>query len=156
MPVALALAAALVFPDAESKATLPALAGAFLTPLLASAFVVVILSAVLSTVTSAVLSPAGVLAQNVLPKSLGKQISSLTLNRMCVVFVAAASLVTAYLGENAVELLEAAYEMTLVSLLVPLLMGLYGRPISGWPALAAMATGIGLWLLHFALGLHEP
>ena len=46
--------------------------------------------------------------------------------------------------------------MTLVSLLVPLLMGLYGRPISGWPALAAMVMGIGLWLLHFALGLHDP
>ncbi len=63
LPVMLALAAGLLMPELESDATLAALAGTFLNPFLASVFVVVILSAVLSTVTSAVLSPAGILAQ---------------------------------------------------------------------------------------------
>lgn len=161
LPVALALAADVLFPQGEAKGTLPALAGAFLSPLLASVFVVVILSAVLSTVTSAVLSPAGVLAQNVLAKPLGGVVKPLTLNRYCVIFVAAASLVTAYANllnpdTTAVALLEAAYEMTLVGLLVPLLLGLWTRPVSGLPALAAMVTGMGLWAVHFAGSLRNP
>ncbi|MGC1272952.1 MAG: hypothetical protein WBC44_04540, partial [Planctomycetaceae bacterium] len=143
-------------PEAAAKATLPMLAGAFLDPFLAAAFVVVILSAVLSTVTSAVLSPAGVLAQNVLARPLGKRMSMLKLNRLCVVFVAAASLVTAYLGDSAIELLQAAYEMTLVTLLVPLVLGLYTRPVSGLPALAAMTVGLALWIEHFVAGLVQP
>lgn len=156
LPVMLALAAGLLMPELESDATLAALAGTFLNPFLASVFVVVILSAVLSTVTSAVLSPAGILAQNVLAKPLAGVASPLHLNRYCVVFVAFASLVTAWFGESAAELLSSAYEMTLVGLLAPLLFGLWSRPTSQWPALASMLVGIGLWALHFALGLHDP
>jgi Na+/proline symporter len=156
LPVMLAVAAGLLMPELESDATLAALAGAFLNPFLASVFVVVILSAVLSTVTSAVLSPAGILAQNVLAKPLERVISPLMLNRLCAVFVAFASLVTAWLGESAAELLGSAYEMTLVGLLAPLLFGIWTKPTSHWPALASMLTGIGLWFLHFALGLHDP
>lgn len=156
LPVMLALAAGLLMPETATKATLAALAGAFLNPFLASVFVVVILSAVLSTVTSAVLSPAGILAQNVLAKPLAGVVSPLKLNRYCVVFVAAASLVTAWLGESAAELLGSAYEMTMVGLLAPLLFGLWTKPTSPLPALASMLVGIGLWALHFALGLHDP
>lgn len=156
LPVMLALAAGLLIPNTDTKATLPALAGAFLNPFLASVFVVVILSAVLSTITSAVLSPAGILAQNMLAKPLQGRIAPLQLNRYCVAFVAAASLVTALLGESAAELLGAAYEMTLVGLLAPLLLGLWTKPVSSLPALAAMLTGIGLWGIHFALGWHDP
>lgn len=161
LPVMLALAAGLVFSENEAISTLPMLAGMFLSPFLASVFVVVILSAVLSTITSAVLSPAGVLAQNVLAKPLAGTISPLWLNRCCVLLIAGTSLVTAYLNwlsphAGAVALLEAAYEMTLVGLLAPLLLGLWMRPVSGIPALAAMSTGIGLWTLHFAAGLHAP
>lgn len=156
LPVMLALAAGLLMPELDSDATLAALAGAFLNPFLASVFVVVILSAVLSTVTSAVLSPAGILAQNVLAKPLAGKIAPLQLNRLCVIFVAFASLVTAWLGESAAELLGSAYEMTLVGLLAPLLFGIWTRPTSHWPALASMLVGIGLWTLHLALGIHDP
>ncbi|HEX6984204.1 MAG TPA: sodium:solute symporter family protein [Planctomycetaceae bacterium] len=157
MPVTLALAADLAIPGAErASGTLPALAGAFLNPFLASVFVVVILSAVLSTITAAVLAPAGVLAQNVLARPLAGVLAPIALNRLCVVGVAGASLTAAYFGESAAELLQAAYEMTMVSLLVPLLLGLWMRPASGLPALASMAVGIGLWSLHFAGGLMRP
>ncbi|MCB9682528.1 MAG: sodium:solute symporter, partial [Alphaproteobacteria bacterium] len=74
------------------------------------------------------------------------------LYRWSVAFVAAASLGVAYLGEDAWSLLESAYEITMVSLLVPLLGGLWwpGRPERS--ALAAMATGSVVWAAHAAAG----
>jgi len=154
VPPMLGLAANLLMPGSKTGATLPALAGLFLDPWLAALFVLVVLSAVLSTVDSAILSPASVMAQNVLPRLPLRRFDALQLNRLSVVFVTAVSVVFAFLGESAYGLLEGAYELTLVSLLVPLAIGIYrpARPGPPAAAVAAMATGTGLWLLHQALG----
>jgi hypothetical protein len=58
----------------------------------------------------------------------------------------------AFAGEDAYSLLEDAYELPLVGLFVPLALGLYRPPGREAPALAAMAVGTGLWVLHYALG----
>jgi len=69
-----------------------------------------------------------------------------------VVGVALASLAVAYSGEDAFSLLESAYEVGLVSLLVPLAAGLYSRRGGQPAALWAMVVGTLPWLVHLVAG----
>lgn len=150
IPLILALAGNLLFPDSVTSEILPALAHAFLHPVVAVIFVVALLSAVLSTIDSAILSPASVLAENLLSKFTGH--NKLALNRLSVLAVALCSLGLAYAGTSAYELLEAAYVLTLVGLFIPLTLGLYSNPKSGRSAVAAMIVGTATWGLHYLFG----
>lgn len=154
LPVLLGLVAAAYYKDRITESVLPALAYAFLHPVMAVIFVVVVMSAVLATITSAILSPAAVLAQNLLLKvrSIRERASGLTINRWCVVLIAAASVATAYSGHGAYALLENAYSITMVGLFVPLTMGLYTKPRNELPALVSILVGIGVWLPQYLLG----
>lgn len=149
IPLLLALVVDRLNP-AINTAILPALAHEFLSPSLMVIFVVVLLSAVLSTIDSAILSPAAVLAQNVAPR-LGRG-ETLRNNRLAVMLVASCSLVVAYAGENAYSMLEEAYALTLVGLFVPMMLALYSDPTSELPAIASMLVGMGIWGVHFAMG----
>ena len=153
LPLILGLAADLLAPGAPERSTLASLAQLFLSPGMAVLFTLVLMSAVLSTIDSAILSPASVLAQNLAWPVLGERLgergwTQLRMNRACVVLVGLGALVTAYVGENAYSLLEEAYALGLVSLLVPLLIGLHSERGGERAALAAMALGTGAWLLH--------
>ena len=152
IPVYLALASRLLLPDSVTSSILPALASAFLSPTLAVIFTVVLASAVLSTIDSAMLAPSSLMAQNIFPKVVGHRFSPLNLNRWALVFTAGASLAMAYIGEDAYSLLEESYSMTLVGLLVPLAMGLYRPPRSEASAVACIIAGNSVWLLHVFLG----
>ncbi|MBK6922988.1 MAG: sodium:solute symporter family protein [Deltaproteobacteria bacterium] len=147
----LGLSADLVAPGLASKSTVAMLASLFLSPPLAVLFVLAVMSAVLSTIDSAILSPASVLAQNLLAPR-WPSADLLRLNRWSVIAVTLVSIATAYLGESAYSLLESAYELGLVSLLVPLLMGIRTMVGAERAALASMIAGTVLWALHFALG----
>ena len=151
IPVGLGLTAALLAPNDE-RAILPILAGLLLHPLGATVFVLAIMSAVLSTIDSAILAPAGVIAENLLRRLPPRRVSRLGLDRICVLGVSLASLAVAYLGEDAWTLLETAYEVGLVSLLVPLVMGLASSRGREPAALAAMTVGTLGWLAHLVLG----
>lgn len=151
VPVVLAMAVDVLIPGAGDQAVLPLLAATFLSPPLAVLLVVTIISVVLSTIDSAILSPATVLAQNLLRPTMSASTDPVRLNRLAVLTVAGLSLVTAYLGQSAFSLLESSYELGLVSLLVPLLGGLYLLRSQG-AALASMVVGTSGWLLHMALG----
>jgi solute:Na+ symporter, SSS family len=148
IPVGLGLAAGLLFDDEQVK-ILPALASIFLRPALAVVFILALVSAVLSTIDSAILAPASVLSQNLLAR--WSRISPVKLNRLAVLLVAACSLAMAYAGENAYALLEGAYEIGLAGLFVPMMFGLFTRPRSGRPAVTSMIVGGGLWLAHYLL-----
>jgi len=153
-PIALGLAGRLLFSDSLDRAVLPALMQVFLHPFPAIVFTVALISAVLSTIDSAILSPASVLSQNVLPRLVGDRLALTPLqwNRWAVVMVTAASLGVAFMGESAYSLLEDAYELPLVSLFVPLTLGLFRRRGRERAALASMIAGAALWLVHYALG----
>lgn len=149
VPVGLGLAARITFPEDVEQAVLPALAHGFLAPVPAVVFTVVLASAVLSTIDSAILSPASVLSQNLLEHVNRGFLKPLVLNRLSVVVVAVASLGFAFAGESAYALLEDAYELPLVGMFVPLVMGIYAKPRSALPAIASMSAGLFLWLLHY-------
>jgi Na+/proline symporter len=152
IPLGLGLVARLSFGDSVERSILPALAHQFMHPASAVIFTIALMSAVLSTIDSAILSPASVLAQNLFEKVNRGRLPSLALNQAAVVLVTAASLGMAYLGEDAYALLEGAYELTLVGLFVPLALGLCLKPRGELPALASMLTGSVLWLVHYGSG----
>ena len=151
VPVALGLAAALLAPD-EHRAILPVLADLLVHPLVSVLFVLALVSAVLSTIDSAILAPAGVIAENLFRSSDRRERGRLLGDEAAVLGVALASLAVAFLGETAYSLLESAYEVGLVSLLVPLVMGLWFRRGGETAALASMGVGTVLWLAHLSLG----
>jgi len=135
--------------DLESEAVLPQMSERLLSGPMQAVFLLTVLSAVLSTIDSALLAPATVLSENVLsPISTW---SPLTRNRSCVAIVSLVSLALAFSGETAYGLLEATYELTMVALLAPLCFGVKRRVEPGW-ALAGMIAPSLLWTSHFALG----
>jgi solute:Na+ symporter, SSS family len=163
LPLVLGLAADLLVPGEGERSTLPLLASLFLSPWTAIVFTLAVMSAVLSTIDSAILSPSSVIAHNLLPRRLHDRIGSLNLHRIAVLGVTLAALGTAHLGESAYEMLEDAYALGLVSLLVPLLLGVRTRWGHEDAALTAMTVGTGAWLVHaiadwpcFAAPLLEP
>jgi SSS family solute:Na+ symporter len=160
IPVVIGLAADIVIPGAPGHSTLTTLTQYFLSPGMAVLFTLVVMSAVLATIDSSILSPASVLAQNLL-WPVGQRwfehrgVNLLLLNRACVVTIGLASLLTAMLGEDAYALLEHGYASGLVSLLVPLLFGLYSKRGNERAALISMLVGTGVWLLHLITGAEQ-
>ena len=153
IPVLLALAAHVILPaQANRSAVVVALAQKLLTGPMAIVFVLALISAVMSSMDSAILAPAAILAQNVLIPRYGERHPPLWFNRMAVLFVAGASLVLAYLGESAFALLEQAYVLPMVTLLVPLVTALRSSQPQPRQARAAMLVGLVVWLSHAVLG----
>jgi solute:Na+ symporter, SSS family len=152
LPLILGLSARILLPGDTSSSILPALAYAFLSPPAVLVFILALVSAVLSTIDSAVLAPAGVLAQNVFPRFDGGRFSSLARNRFAVVLVTAASVGMAFAGQDAYRLLEDAYTLPLVGLFVPLALALRRQPRHERSALASMVVGCGLWGVHQVTG----
>ncbi len=160
VPLLIGLAADLLVSGAPEQSTLTTLAQLFLSPGMAVLFTLVLMSAVLSTIDSAILSPASVLAQNLAWPLLRERLqprgwTELRLNRACVLVVGLGALVTAYVGEDAYSLLEEAYALGMVSLLVPLLLGLHSERGGEPAALVAMALGTGTWLVHLLSGAEQ-
>lgn len=152
LPLFIGLASNLIAPDASDQSIIPLVARLLLSPWVTLLFVLAVCSAVLSTIDSGILAPSSVLAQNLLSRLPRQRFSSLTLNHLSVVGVTAGSLAIAYVGEDAYEMLEGAYEVGLVALVVPLTLGLYRRGGRERAAIASMIAGTLVWLVHLALG----
>jgi Na+/proline symporter len=152
LPIVLGLAASVLAPGHEADATLGLLASRLLSPGWSVLWLLAVVAAVVSTITSAILSPASVLAENLLPRTRWGRYDPLLRSRACVVLVGAAAWVTALLGEDAYSLLEDAYALGLVSLFVPLVFGAHESRGDQRAALGAMAVGTGAFAVHVALG----
>ena len=150
IPVVLGLTSRLLLPGYEGD-MLAALGRILFSPLAALALVLLVVSALLSTVDSALISAASVLAQNLLRHPLPR-VGLLRLSRLSVLTVGAASLFYAFRGLSAYSLLEDAYELTLVGLFVPLTAGLFSERGGRFAALTSMAGGTVLWIIHLAFG----
>ena len=150
IPVVIGLTTRLLLPGYEGE-MLMALGRILFSPLAALGLILLVASALLSTVDSALISAASVLAQNLLRHSLPRA-GLLRLSRFSVLIVGAASLFYAFRGLSAYSLLEDAYELTLVGLFVPLTAGLFWKRGGRAAALGAMGSGVALWLVHLALG----
>lgn len=152
IPALLGLIARVTWPEGQMTAVVPALAQATLSPAVLVVFVVALTSAVLSTIDSAILAPASVIAHNLTPARWAARLSPLARSRVAVALVTVIALAVAFAGESAASLLEGAYAIGLVALFVPLLAGLHRPPRGEAPAIAAMLVGTGVWGAHLLAG----
>ncbi len=146
IPVGLGLASRILLPGDETGDVLGILASQYLRPALTIVFVVSLISIIVSTATSAVLSPATILGHNLLGRLRPFRRRQLFVDRLSVVLITLASVATAFSGRTILELLELSLSIALVSLFVPLVAGLFGRPSGERAALLAMGFGTLVWL----------
>jgi Na+/proline symporter len=149
IPVLLAIASRPLGVDPAVGNVIGQLSDLLLSPPLQVIFVLAVVSCVLSTIDSALLAPAGLLAQNLLPVRLAQRHGEVRLNQYCVLVMAAGSLGLAYTGRGAFELLQDAYSLPMATLLVPLLGGLYVERAGDRSGLAAMLVGLVVWLVFW-------
>jgi len=161
LPVGAGLSAMLLLPNqtGEIEGVVMLVARELLNPVFLLIFFLAIVSAVLSTIVSAVMAPSAVMAHNLVEPSLqyfqANQLSPharLRLQRGAVVLVTAASALLAFRGEGAYELVQGSYSMALVGLFVPFVVGIRVRRIPPLAAISAMVVGIGIWSLHLLMG----
>lgn len=109
-----------------------------------------ILSAILSTTSGAVLAPATVVAENLIKPLFKKRALTdselLRIMRISVVGVAIASAIMALKGSSIYELVGLSSALSLVSLFVPLMAGLYWKKANSAGALCAMGFGMATWI----------
>lgn len=107
-----------------------------------------LISAIISTASGAILAPAAILSENIFKpyftKITDKQL--LLLSRMCVLLVSAVGLIMALLKSNIYELVSSSSALSLVSLFVPLVGGLYSKRLSSVAAIFSMVAGMVVWL----------
>jgi solute:Na+ symporter, SSS family len=117
-----------------------------------------LLSAIMSTASGAILAPATVIGENIVkplkPDLTDKQL--LYVMRLAVVFITFMSVVFASLNKSIYELARQSSEISLVSLFVPLVFGLYWKRASAWGALGSMVIGLIVWLIDTIIGTEYP
>lgn len=148
IPVAMGLASNILAPEKTNDSAMTFLAQRFLSPGLKIVFVISLISIIISTATSAVLSPATIVARNLLEKWPLFQGHSLFNQRLCVFVVSVAGIVMAFSGESIIGLLELSIGMTLVGLFIPLVAGIYLHWRSELAAILAMVVGTLVWLIR--------
>ena len=107
-----------------------------------------LLSAILSTASGALLAPTSLFTENVLrpfaPRMGDKQFL-LTLRIILVTFAAGALLFAVNSKSTMYEMVQNAYNVTLVGAFVPLLAGAYWKRATTQGALASIVFGVGTW-----------
>lgn len=103
-----------------------------------------LLSAIMSTTSSAILAPAAIFSENLirpLTKGKIKDENLLMITRMCVLGFAAVATIMACLRSNIYELVGESSVLSLVSLLAPLVLGIYWKKANANGALLSMVLG---------------
>ena len=108
-----------------------------------------LLSAIMSTTSSAILAPASILSENFIKPLWGNRFSDkqfLVLTKVSVLIFSALGTAMACMRSNIYELVGESSILSLVSLFIPLTLGMYWKKSSGTGALISMAAGITVWL----------
>lgn len=128
----------------------PHLAKHLLSPGLTILLVVAIISIIMSTMDSAMLATASILAHNLFKRKCTEdKISIIKACRIGIVFVALCSLLLAFFGRSAYALLEQSYAITLAGLFAPFAIALYSKKGHEIAAIISMVVGTTVWCLGF-------
>ncbi|PRY07372.1 SSS family transporter [Pontibacter ummariensis] len=152
MPLMLALYAKLLYPELmqeDAQLLVPGLILRSSSLVVQVLFFGALISAIISTASGGILAPASILSENML-RPLLKNLDDdklLLLSRISVLVVAAVSLGMALTQSNIYELVSESSALSLVSLFVPLVAGMFWRKTNAAGAVASMLLGMGVWLL---------
>jgi solute:Na+ symporter, SSS family len=109
-----------------------------------------LLSAIMSTTSSAVLAPASIFSENLVRPLLKNKLNDrqmLLLTRSSVLVFSAVATVMACLRSNIYELVGESSVLSLVSLLAPLAFGMYWKKTSSVGAVLSMFAGFSAWIV---------
>lgn len=109
-----------------------------------------LLSAIMSTTSSAILAPAAIFSENVVKPLARHRYSDrqlLILTRLSVLIFSVLATVMACMRSNIYELVGESSILSLVSLFAPLTFGLYWKRTSRGGALAGMVLGMLTWII---------
>jgi SSS family solute:Na+ symporter len=151
LPLFISLCARQLYPEGNSSDTqlvLPAMVLAHTTLPVQVLFFGALLSAVLSTTSSALLAPSAIVSENIVKPIMKGKMSDRGLvwsTRVAIIVIGAASAAMACMNSNIYELVAESSIMSLVSLFIPMAAGMYWRKATPIGAFLSMLTGMGAW-----------
>ncbi len=162
LPLFISLCVRQLYPDytrGDTQLALPSMVLAHAAMPVQILFFGSLLSAIMSTTSSAILAPAAIFSEN-LVKPLAKHRFSdhrlLMITRFSVLGFSTVATVMACLRSNIYELVGESSVLSLVSLFAPLVLGLYWKRASSTGALLAMVMGTVTWFLANRIDLTWP
>jgi solute:Na+ symporter, SSS family len=153
LPLFIALCARTLYPELlgeDNQGVLPAMVLAHSPLALQVVFFGALLSAIMSTTSGALLAPASIFSENILRPLLSVTLTDkqfLVLTRLSVLAMSLCATVMATLRANIYELVAESSILSLVSLFVPLVLGIYWKRANAYGAILSMVLGLGTWIL---------
>lgn len=118
-----------------------------------------LLSAIMSTTSSAMLAPAAVFSENILKPVLKKQpndVQFLRITRLTLLAVSIITTILACMKSDIYALVSGASILSLVSLFIPMAMGMYWKKSSAAGAILSMVSGMATWIYFEYFPLEVP
>ncbi|HZY82084.1 MAG TPA: sodium:solute symporter family protein, partial [Cyclobacteriaceae bacterium] len=161
LPLFISLCTKHLYPDqlGDAQLALPNMVMAHTGIVVQILFFGSLLSAIMSTTSSAILAPAAILAENLIRPLSSRTYSDkemLKLTRVCVLIFAVVATVMACLRRNIYELVGESSVLSLVSLFVPLVFGLYWKRASSAGAVLSIVFGAAAWFIFVNIELSIP
>jgi len=153
LPLFISLCTRHLYPDqlsGDPQLTLPRMVLAHTPMMVQILFFGSLLSAIMSTTSSAILAPAAIFSENIVKPLAHHRYTDkqfLFLTRASILLFSAVATVMACLRSNIYELVGESSILSLVSLFIPLTFGLYWKPSSSRGALLSMVTGMVTWII---------
>jgi SSS family transporter len=156
MPVYLGIMGRVALPDGKPESVLVNLTLKYLPTPLVALMLGALLSAIMSTVSAALLAPAGIIGHNIVPY-IKKDASDAVQLRWCkwsIPIIGAASLVIALYFQDIYTLCTQSWGILLVGVVAPMFAGVYWKKATTAGAIAGAAGGTVSWIV-FTLWLPE-
>lgn len=133
----------------DTQLVLPALVMSHTSMPVQILFFGALLSAIMSTTSSAILAPSAILSGNIVRPLLNGKLTDgqlLLWTRISILLISAAATVMACMNSNIYELVAGSSIMSLVSLFVPMAAGMYWKKATSIGSLLAMTVGMAVWI----------
>lgn len=152
LPLFISLCTKQLYPDqvnGNTQLTLPKMVLSQTTLPIQVLFFGSLLSAIMSTTSSAILAPAAIFSENLINPLLKQKLSDrqlLVLTRGSVLAFSAVATIMACMRTNIYALVAESSIFSLVSLFAPMTFGLYWKRSSSTGAILSMVLGLAVWL----------
>lgn len=162
LPLFISLCTKHLYPEqvnGDTQLTLPNMVLAHTTMPIQILFFGSLLSAIMSTTSSAILAPASIFSENFIKPLSGNKLTDkqfLVITKVSVLLFSAIGTSMACMRSNIYELVGESSILSLVSLFIPLTMGIYWKKATSTGALLSMALGIASWLYFEYFPLEIP
>lgn len=118
-----------------------------------------LLSAVMSTTSSSLLAPSALVSENIVRPLMRTGLSDkqlLLLTRLSILLCSIVATIMAMVRTDIYELVGESSILSLVSLFIPMTLGLYWKRASSWGAIASMVLGMIIWIYFEVFPLEIP